>query len=161
MNRNLPDELIVHSAFAPATPTAAAPDFINVAEVCDAMVVIHVANGASGVTGSAVTLTQATSAAGTTNAALGFSTHYANTDPANTSVLTKVATASNTFTTTNTNSASAVYVIPIDPASLDKANSYTFVRVSLANAVNSTISATYVCRPFYGGNAAANPNITS
>jgi hypothetical protein len=160
MARNLADELVFHAGFGPAAPAAATPDFINVAEAMDAAVVLHVKNTTT-VTGSAVTLTQATSAAGTTNAALGFDVHYANTDPANTSILTKVSTASNTFTTTNTNSAEAIYVIPVDMSRMDKANSYTFLRVSLANAVNSVISAQYVVRPYHGGNAANNPNLTN
>jgi hypothetical protein len=160
MNRNLPDELTAHAAFGPAVPSTASPDWINTAKVMDVEVYVQVLNGVSP-TGSAVTLSQATSSSGASAKALTLPFYYANTDPTNTSIATRVNAASNTFTPVNTTNAQLVYRIPVDTSAMDKANSFTFMRVGLANAVNSTISATYIVRPFYGGNAAANPNVAT
>lgn len=155
---NLPEQIMIVRAFSPATVAAADPDWICCKDL-DSLEVVVVGKNATTVVGSAVTLRQATAVAGTSNAALGFTTYYATTDPANTALGTKTTAASNTFTTTNTNSLEFVYRIPVDLSTLDVANSRDCVRVELANATNTTIAAYYVARPKYSGNAAVMPNI--
>jgi hypothetical protein len=155
--KNLPDRINIVHGLGPVTPSSSTPDYISLKDVKSVEAVITVLNG-SGVTGSAITLLQAKAVAGTNATALAFTKYYSNTDPANSSVLTAANATSNTFTTINTNSLTAIYRIPIDPASLDRANSFDCVRVGTANAVNTTVTVHYVIEPAYGGNAATSPN---
>jgi hypothetical protein len=149
---NLPDQIQHVWAYGPGTPTAAAPDHISLKNVKAVEIVIQGVN-ASGVTGSAVTVNQAQAVAGTNAKALAFTTYFSMTDPANSANYTKATAASNTFTTTNTNSAQFVYRIAVDPATLDSTNGFDCLAVALANAVNSTITAHYNVVNKYGGNA--------
>jgi hypothetical protein len=155
--RNLPDSLVTFQSFGPVSPATAAPRYVNVKDADAVAFVVTILN-TTGVTPGAITLTQAKEANGATNAALGYTTYYSNTDPANTSVLTKQTAASNTFTPVNTANAALTYVIPVDPQTLDTANSYTYVRASLANATNAVTSVVALVRPKYAGKANSNPN---
>lgn len=153
IGKNLPDKIVAAQIFAPATPSSAAPRYISLKGVQAVEIVISGVNTASGVTGSAVTLNQATAVAGTSAKALGFNYYYASTDQANSYALTNTNATSNTFTTLTTGSRQFVYRIPVDPASLDTANSFDCLSVGLANAVNTTISVTANAIPGFGGRA--------
>jgi hypothetical protein len=156
--KTLPDDLDHRWAYGPATPSSAAPDYISLKNVMACEVVIMGLN-ASGVTGSAVTINQAKAVAGTNAKALGFTKYFSQTDPVNTAAFTAATAASNTFTTTNTNSAQFVYRIPVDPATLDVNNGFDCIQVGLANAVNATITAHYNVINKDGGNYATMPSI--
>jgi hypothetical protein len=151
--KNLPEQIQHVHAYGPTTPATAAPDYISLKHVDSVEIVLQVLNGAT-VTGSAVTINQATAVAGTSAKALAFTTYYSCADPANTAVFTKATAASNTFTTANTNAATLIYRIPVDPSSLDRANSFDCIQVGLANATNAVVSAHYNVVNKYGGNAA-------
>jgi hypothetical protein len=155
--KNLPDQIAVIHGLGPVAPSSSTPDYISLKDVRSVEAVITCLNG-SGVTGSAITLVQAKAVAGTNATALAFTKYYKNEDPANSSVYTAANASSNTFTTTNTNSLTLIYRIPIDPASLDRANGFDCVRVGTANAVNTTVSVHYIVKPAYAGKAEAMPN---
>lgn len=91
-------------------------------------IIISIADGTT-VTGSTITLKQATAVAGTGEKALAFTRMLANTDYAASKVMTETAVTSNTFTTQTTNSKDSVYVIDVDVDSLDVANGFDCVRV--------------------------------
>jgi hypothetical protein len=154
----LADKIQVIHGLGPVTPSSSTPDYISLKDVKSAEVVITILNG-SGVTGSAITLLQATSAAAGSAKALAFSEYYSDVDPANGAAYTRANASSNTFTTTNTNSATAIYRIPVDPASLDVANGFDYIRAGTANAVNTTATVHYVLEPKYGGNVATMPDV--
>jgi hypothetical protein len=156
--KKLVDKVMVVHGLGPVAPSSSTPDIVSLKDVRSAEVVITVLNG-SGVTGSAITLKQSSAVAATGEKALAFSTYYANTDPANGAALTETTASSNTFTTTNTNSATAIYRIPVDPSTLDLANSFDCVRAGTANATNTTVTVHYVLEPKYGGNYATMPNV--
>lgn len=155
--KNLSDKLTDHLAFGPATPSSAAPRWVSLKDVDSILIVVQGLNGTT-VTGSAVALSQATAVAGTGAKALAFNRMYANTDPANTTLKTLTAVASNTFTTITNNNFSFTYEIPIDQSDLDVANGFDCVRVTLGNAANTSIVAHYVINPSYGGRAQAFTN---
>lgn len=89
---------------------------------------IAIADGTT-VTGSTITLKQATSIAGANEKALAFSRMLANVDYATSKVMTETAVVSNTFTTQTTNSKDSFYIIDVDADDLDAANGYDCVRL--------------------------------
>lgn len=91
-------------------------------------IVIDIANGTT-VTGSAVTLKQATAVAGTGEKALAFTRMLANIDTAASQTMVETAVAANTFTTDATNSKNLRYIIEVDSESLDVAGGFDCIRV--------------------------------
>lgn len=92
------------------------------------MIVIGIADGTT-VTGSTITLKQATAVAGTGEKALAFTRMLANTDYAAAVALTETVVSSNTFTTQTTNSKDSLYVIDVKAEDLDMANGFDCIRV--------------------------------
>ena len=130
----------------PVTPSTSTPDYVSLKGASSVTVVIQGLNGST-VTGSAITLKQATAVAGTNEKALSFDTVWQNTDCAAADGFAKTAVASNTFTTTNTNSKAFLYVIEVPAESLDTNNSFDCVRAGTGDAVNTTLSVTYYVNP--------------
>jgi hypothetical protein len=145
------------NAYGPAVPSTAAPQYVSLKNYNHLTIILNVLN-ATTVTGSAVTLNQATAVAGTSAKTLGFTKVYRNLDCAAGDTLAETAVSSNTFTTLTTNSKRAQYVIEVDAESLDLDNGFDCVQVALADATAATITATYVlsgCR--HAGNVAVLP----
>lgn len=157
---NLPHQQTKVNVFGPSTVSSA-----NARTVClkdaKAVEVLITALNTTGVTGTAVTLNQCTAVNAAGAKALGFTEYYTNTDPANTSVFTRANASSNTFTTATTNNATLTYRIPIDPATLDLANSFNCLQVGLANATNTTVAVVVTIVPKHSGNVAAQTNVMS
>ncbi len=109
-------------------------------------------------TGSAITLKQATTVAAGSEKALPFTLYKSCVDPVNSSVFANATAVSNTFTTAANNTFKLLYRIPIDPASLDTANSFDCVRVGTGDAVNTTVTVVYLLKSKFGGNSALFPN---
>lgn len=91
-------------------------------------IVIAIADGTT-VTGSTITLKQATAVAGTGEKALAFTRMLANTDYAASKTMVETAVTSNTFTTQTVNSKDSLYIIEVDADSLDVANGFDCIRV--------------------------------
>jgi len=91
-------------------------------------IIISIADGTT-VTGSTITLKQATAVAGTGEKALAFTRMLANTDYAASKTMTETAVTSNTFTTQTTNSKDSLYIIDVDASDLDMANGFDCIRV--------------------------------
>lgn len=136
---------IVQGLF-PITPSTSVPDYVSLKGAGKLAVIISIDNGAT-VTGTAITLKQAQAVANTGEKALAFDKMYANIDPANTTVLTETAVTSNTFTSATTDNINMMYVIYVDPASLDVANGFDCVRAGTGNAVNAVTSVVYILYP--------------
>lgn len=91
-------------------------------------ITIDIANGTT-VTGSTITLKQATAVAGTSEKALGFTRMLANIDVGASQAMTETAVVANTFTTDTTNSKNLRYVLDVDSESLDVANGFDCIRL--------------------------------
>ena len=91
-------------------------------------IIISIADGTT-VTGSTITLKQATAVAGTGEKALAFTRMLANTDYGASKTMVETAVTSNTFTTQTTNSKDSLYIIDVDASDLDVANGFDCLRV--------------------------------
>lgn len=160
-NGKLSNDVVPIHAFV-GTPSSASPTYISLKDVKKVSIVLVVTNGTT-VTGTAVTINQATAVAGTSAKALAFTKALRNIDTGTNGqpVLSEFTVTSNTFTTDATNSKKLVYVIDIDPASLDVANGFDCIQVGLGNAANTTVAALYLVEPQFGGNATLVPAVTS
>jgi len=145
----------------PAVPSSASPAWISLKNAEAVGVLIEVQN-ATTVTGSAITLNQATDVSGTNSKALAFTDYYKINDLAAADApWTRAVAASNTFTTDATNSKNSYYFIPVDPASLDVANKFNCLQVGVGNATASTVGAHYLLRPKNAGNPTLTPKFTA
>jgi hypothetical protein len=133
------------TALAPILPSTSTPDFISMKNYDRLMILIVVDNGAT-VTGSAITLKQATVVAGTDEKALGFDSVWANIDTAAADTLVKTAVTSDTFTTDTTDAKNLLYAIEIEASSLDVANGFDCVRVGTGDGANMVLAAIYIPR---------------
>lgn len=148
LNGRLDEQAHMVQATSLAALTGAAGDatYVSLKNYRRVTVIIDIAN-ATTVTGTAVTLKQATAVAGTSEKALAFTRMLANTDvgagnaPSN---YTETAVSSNTFTTSTTNSKRLRYIIEVDAESLDVANGFDCFRVDADSAVASTGLVTYI-----------------
>lgn len=113
------------------------------------LILIGIADGTT-VTGSTITLKQATAVAGTGEKALAFTRMLANTDWAAGKVLTETAVTSNTFTTQTTNSKVSVYAIDIRSEDLDVANGFDCVRLDGTGHASTTPLGVQVWYVLYG-----------
>lgn len=144
--RNLP--LIEQGKFVigldPVVPSSSTPDYVSLKNANRVTVLVLVKN-ATTVTGSAITLKQATAVAGTGEKALAFDTVYVNTDTSAASgdVLTKTTVTSNTFTTDATNSKNLLYQIEVKASDLDIANGFDCIRAGTGDATAATVTVLY------------------
>lgn len=130
------------TGLAPITPSTSTPDYVTLKNYGGVTAIICCDN-ATTVTGSAITLKQATAVAGTGEKALEFDTMWANEDSATDSVLTATAVTSDTFTTVATNNLNALYVIDVLAEDLDVAGGFDCFRVGTGDATATTISVVY------------------
>jgi hypothetical protein len=124
-------------------PSTSTPDYVSLKDYAHFTAVILVKN-ATTVTGSAITLKQATAVAGTSEKALSFTKMWANLDTAASDALVETAVTSDTFTTLTTNSKNQMYVIEVDAAQLDVSNGFDCIRVGTADATAATVTVLYV-----------------
>lgn len=124
-------------------PSSSTPDYVSLKNALRCTVILTVSN-TTAVTGSAITLKQATAVAGTSEKALAFSTVRQNIDTGASDTLTEATVSSNTFTTDSTNSKNLMYVIDVDPATLDVTNGFDCIRLGTANATNARCNVVYL-----------------
>jgi hypothetical protein len=149
-NLQMVEGLDVIVAFAPGTPSSANPAYVSFRDYHRISVVI-VGDNATTVTGSAVSLKQATDTSGTGEKTLSFSSVHRNIDTAAGTSLTKATVSSDTFTTTAVDNKNSVYVIDVRPDMLDIANGFDCVAVDLGNTTAQAVAALYLCGPKKGG----------
>lgn len=130
------------TGFAPGTPSTSTPDYVSMKGYKKLDVIIVVDNGST-VTGSAITLKQATAVAGTSEKALGFAKVWANTDTAAGDTLTETTVSSDTFTTNTTNTKNLLYIIQVDADDLDGDNAFDCVRAGIGDAANMVLAVIY------------------
>jgi hypothetical protein len=146
VNSALHEQAKIVWGMGPKVPSSTVPDYVSLKGYSRCCIIITGLNTTT-VTGSAITLKQATAVANTGEAALAFDKMFANLDVTATDTLVETAVSSNTFTTDATNSINFMYVIDVRPEMLDLANNYDCIRLGTGNATNATLSATYILYP--------------
>lgn len=137
----------------PVVPSTSSPKYISLKDWGHVSIIVDFKN-ATTVTGSAITLKQATAVAGTAEKALAFTKQWANSDDASTDTIVETAVTSNTFTPSTTNSKTGYHIIEVDAAELDVNGGFDCLRVGTADATAQTITVTYVLsKPRYAGAA--------
>ena len=137
------DKVRFVQALAPVLPSTSAGVYVSLKNYNHVTVLISVKN-ATTVTGSAITLKQATAVAGTNEKELAFTKVWANIDTAASDNLVETAVVSNTFTTNSTNSKNLLYVIEVDTTDLDVTNGFDCFRVGLATGVAMVADVVYI-----------------
>lgn len=148
-NVELQEVVKMHPTFAPGTPAAAPTGsgaWVSMKGYQRARIDIFVDNGNT-VTGTAVTVEQATAVAGTGGKAVAFTKAYRNIDVAASSVQAEFAVTSNTFTTDATNAKNLHYTIEIATNQLDAAGGFDCIRVKLADGANMVACAVVTLYP--------------
>lgn len=145
LNGRLDEQVYMVQAASNAALTTTVGDcvYVSLKNYRKVSVVIDILNGTT-VTGTTVTLKQATAVAGTSEKALAFDRMLANIDVAAAQAMTETAVTSNTFTTDTTNAKRLRYVIDVDCEDLDVAGGFDCFRVDCTGAVNSTGTVGYV-----------------
>ncbi len=133
-------------ALAPILPSSSTPDYVSLKNFARFTAIIAQDN-ATTVTGSAITLKQATAVAGTGEKALAFTKMYTVANIATTDLLVETAVTSDTFTTDATNAINSLYVIEVEASELDVANDFDCIRVGTGDAVALVLSVTYLLWP--------------
>ena len=119
---------VVAAAGLLLTSTLGDTTYVSMKGYARCQIIISIADGTT-VTGSTITLKQATAVAGTSEKALAFTRMLANTDYVASKTMTETAVTSNTFTTQTTNSKDSLYIIDVDASDLDVANGFDCLRV--------------------------------
>lgn len=128
------------------TTTVGDTKYVSLKNYRRMQIIIDIANGTS-VTGSTITLKQATTVAGANEKALGFTRMLSNIDYAASSTMTETAVSNNTFTTDTTNSKNLRYIIDVNSDDLDAANGFDCVRLDgtgHAATASRGVNVTYV-----------------
>jgi hypothetical protein len=119
---------VVAAAGLLLTSTLGDTTYVSLKNYKRCQIIITIADGTT-VTGTAVTLKQATAIAGTSEKALAFTRMLSNVDYAASKTMVETAVASSTFTTQAVNSKDSVYIIEVDAEDLDVAGGFDCLRV--------------------------------
>ena len=143
LNAMLADQVKPVLGLASAVPSTSTPAYISLKNYERVAIVILVKN-ATTVTGSAITLKQATAVGGTSEKALAFTTAKRNIDLAASDSLTDFTVSSNTFTTDSTNSKNLMYVVDVKAEDLDVNNGFDCIRAGTGDATAATVTVLYL-----------------
>lgn len=110
------------------TSTVGDTTYVSLKNYRKLTIIVSIADGTT-VTGSTITLKQATTVAGASEKALAFTRMLANVDYASSATMVETAVTSNTFTTQTTNSLNSLYIIEVNAEDLDVANGFDCVRL--------------------------------
>lgn len=151
LNARLDEQVTTYVAAAGLLLTSTLGDtmYVSMKGYSRARITIVIADGTT-VTGTAVTLKQATAVAGTNEKALAFTRMLANTDYAASKTMTETAVTSNTFTTQTTNSKDSVYFIDLKAEDLDLANGFDCFRVDATGHAATASRGCVVIYDLYG-----------
>lgn len=141
LNAQLSEQAAIETALSNTTPSSTSPRRFSMKGWARCTIIITAKN-ATTVTGSAITLKQATDIANANSdeKAVNFSTVLRNIDRGAANVLSSTAVVSNTFTTDATNSKELEYQIELQASDLDIDNGFDCLRVGTADAVATTLS---------------------
>lgn len=143
LNALLSEQAKIVTGLAPITPSTSTPDYVSLKNY-ERCTVIIIADNGNTVTGSAITLKQATSVGAGSEKALAFSTAYRNIDTGASDALAAFTVTSDTFTTDTTNAKNLLYVIEVEAADLDVEGGFDCIRAGTGDAANTVLSVIYV-----------------
>lgn len=143
LNANLTEQIKIVEGLLGVVPSTSTPDYVSFKNFERALVLISVKN-ATTVTGSAITLKQATAVAGTGEKPLAFTKALRNLDTAAADALAEFAVSNNTFTTDNTNSKNLMYAIEVKAEDLDVNGGFDCIRAGTGDATAATVTVTYL-----------------
>ncbi|OAI29449.1 hypothetical protein A1351_23340 [Methylosinus sp. R-45379] len=140
-NARLSEQGAIEVALSNTTPSSTSPRRFSMKGYSRCTIIITALN-ATTVTGSAITLKQATDIANVNSdeKALSFTKVWRNVDRGASNTLAEAAVASDTFTTDSTNSKELEYQIEVKAEDLDVDNGFDCLRVGTGNAVATTLS---------------------
>lgn len=142
LNANLSEQVKLVEGLLSVVPSTSTPDYVSL-KYYERVAVIILVKNATTVTGSAITLKQATAVAGTNEKALAFTKAYRNIDTGAADALAEFDVTSNTFTTNNTNSKNQMYVIEVKAEDLDVNNGFDCIRAGTGDATAATVTVLY------------------
>lgn len=142
LNAMLSEQVKIVEGLIPAVPSSSTPDYVSLKGYERCMILI-IQKNATTVTGSAITVKQATSVAAGGEKPLSFAKAYRNIDTATADVLSEFAVASDTFTTQAVDSKNAMYVIEVKAEDLDVAGGFDCIRAGTGDATATTIGVYY------------------
>lgn len=140
---------VVAAAGLLLTSTLGDTTYVSMKNFRKLRIAIVIADGTT-VTGSTITLKQATAVAGTGEKALAFTRMLANVDLAASKAMVETAVTSNTFTTQTVNSKDSLYIIDVDSEMLDVANGFDCVRVDCTGHAATASRGCVVLYDLYG-----------
>lgn len=144
-NAMLHEQVRMVVGFSPLLPSSSTPDYVSLKnyERCSIVILL---NNATTVTGSAITVKQATTVAGGSEKAVSFAKAYRNiTAGAGTDdTLAAFDVTSDTFTTNSTNNVDAIYVIDVQASDLDVAGGFDCIRAGVGDATAAVIGVLYL-----------------
>ena len=150
-------QTVVAAAGLLLTSTLGDTTYVSMKGYQRCQIIISIADGTT-VTGSTITLKQATAVAGTSEKELAFTRMLANTDYVASKTMTETAVTSNTFTTQTTNSKDSLYIIDVDASDLDVANGFDCLRVDATGHAATASRGCVVLYNLYGARySGANP----
>ena len=153
LNARLDEQVKIYVAAAGLALTSTLGDtkYVSMKGYARCAILISIADGTT-VTGSTITLKQATAIAGTSEKALAFTRMLSNVDYVvpTTSVLAETAVTSNTFTTQTTNSLDSVYVIDVKSEDLDVAGGFDCIRLDGTGHAATAMRGSCVIYLMYG-----------
>lgn len=158
LNGRLDEQVFTKVAAAGLLLTSTLGDtaYVSLKNYRKIQIVISIADGTT-VTGTAVTLKQATAVAGTAEKALAFTRMLSSVDYP-TVALAETAVTSSTFTTQTTNSKDSLYIIDVDSSELDVANGFDCIRVDATGHAATASRGCVVLYNLYGARySAASP----
>ena len=158
LNGRLDEQVFTKVAAAGLLLTSTLGDtaYVSLKNYRKIQIVISIADGTT-VTGSTITLKQATAVAGTSEKALAFTRMLSSVDYP-TTALAETAVTSNTFTTQTTNSKDSLYIIDVDSSELDVANGFDCIRVDGTGHAATASRGVVVIYNLYGARySAASP----
>lgn len=155
LNALLSEQCKIVAGLCPITPSTSTPDYVSL-KGYERVTAIVMVDNATTVTGSAITLKQATAVAGTSEKALSFSKAWRNIDIDAADTLSEFAVSSDTFTTDDTNNKNLLYVMEVKAEDLDVNNGFDCFRVGTGNATAAVLSVLYILSgPKFGTAASA------
>lgn len=148
----LVDKSKIVVALHSTVPSTTSPKWVSLKGYNHVSVIVSYKNSTT-VTGSAITLQQATAVAGTSAKALAFTEVFATVGDSASSALTDTVVTGNTFTADATNNGTGIYVIEVAADSLDLANQFDCFQLACGNATAQALEVTYVLGnvPRYSG----------
>lgn len=143
LNANFVEQAKIVTGFAPGTPSTTTPDYVSLKNYERMTAIIIVDNGNT-VTGSAITVKQDVSVAGSTEKPVAFTKAWRNIDTGAADALAEFAVSSNTFTTDATNAKNLLYAIEITPDMLDVEGGFDCVRIGTGDGANMVLAVIYL-----------------